>query len=116
METTAIESQELINQHYNFAANLILNQNKSGYEAKNALIEQGVSTEIAAMIIEKLETQIQDAQQEAVHEQAKKDMLYGALWCIGGTALTLSHIGFIFWGAIVFGGIQFFRGLINLNS
>ena len=46
-------------------------------------------------------------------EKAKNDMLYGALWCIGGIVLTLAHIGFIFWGAILFGGIQFFRGLYN---
>jgi len=34
METTVIDNQELINQHYNIAANLILNQRKSGYETK----------------------------------------------------------------------------------
>jgi hypothetical protein len=116
METSTIESQELINKHYNFAAQLILTQGKSGYETKNALIEQGLSLETASMIVEKLETQLYEAEQEAENKKAKKDILYGALWCIGGTILTLSHIGFIFWGAIIFGGIQFFRGLANLNS
>lgn len=48
-------------------------------------------------------------------EKAQKDMLYGALWCVGGLVLTMAHIGFIFWGAIVFGAIQFFRGIANLN-
>lgn len=116
METTAIESQELINQHYNFAANLLLNQRKSGYETKNALIEQGLTSEQAASVVEKIEMQIQDAEYEAVQAKAKKDMLYGALWCIGGTVLTLSNIGFIFWGAILFGGIQFGKGAINYCS
>lgn len=46
-------------------------------------------------------------------EQAEKDMLYGALWCIGGIIATAAHIGFVFWGAILFGGIQFFKGLLN---
>ena len=46
-------------------------------------------------------------------ERAEKDMLYGALWCIGGIFATAAHIGFVFWGAILFGGIQFFKGLIN---
>ncbi len=32
-----------------------------------------------------------------------KDILYGALWCVGGLALTLATIGFLFWGAIIFG-------------
>jgi hypothetical protein len=49
----------------------------------------------------------------AKKEQAEKDMLYGALWCVGGIIATAAHIGFIFWGAILFGGIQFFRGLFN---
>lgn len=49
----------------------------------------------------------------AKKEQAEKDMLYGALWCVGGIIATAAHIGFVFWGAILFGGIQFFKGLLN---
>jgi hypothetical protein len=41
-------------------------------------------------------------------------MLFGALWCIGGIIATVSDLGYIFWGAIVFGAIQFFRGLTSL--
>jgi hypothetical protein len=52
---------------------------------------------------------------EAQREQANKDMIYGALWCIGGTIATLSNLGYAFWGAIVFGGIQFIRGFMNRN-
>jgi len=48
-------------------------------------------------------------------------MIYGALWCGGGiliTALTYTMaIGggtyIIAWGAILFGAIQFFKGLLN---
>ena len=55
----------------------------------------------------------------AQNERAQKDMLYGALWCIGGivvTALTYSAASeqggtyVIAWGAILFGAIQFLRG------
>jgi hypothetical protein len=49
-------------------------------------------------------------------DSANKDILYGALWCIGGIIGTLAEIGFIFWGAIVFGGIQFLQGLNNSNK
>ena len=49
----------------------------------------------------------------AKKKQAENDMLYGALWCIGGIIATAAHIGFIFWGAILFGGIQFLGGLFN---
>lgn len=53
---------------------------------------------------------------EARKKQANKDMLYGALWCVGGIVATASNVGAIFWGAIAFGGIQFFKGLINSQS
>ena len=53
---------------------------------------------------------------EALRKQANKDMLYGALWCVGGIVATMSDIGAIFWGAIVFGAIQFFKGLSNSSS
>lgn len=47
-------------------------------------------------------------------KSANNDMLYGALWCIGGVIGTMAEIGYIFWGAIVFGGYQFLKGLKNL--
>jgi hypothetical protein len=42
---------------------------------------------------------------------ARKNMLYGALWCLAGIILTIADIGYIFLGAIVFGGFQFFKGV-----
>ena len=54
--------------------------------------------------------------EEERKKQANKDMMYGALWCVGGLVATMADIGAIFWGAIVFGGIQFFKGLINSQS
>jgi hypothetical protein len=53
---------------------------------------------------------------------ASRDMLVGALWCIGGivvTAVTYSAASngggtyFVAWGAILFGGLQFLRGAVN---
>lgn len=112
METTNPETQETVNQLYNYAANLLVHQDKSAYEVKAALIEKGLSIENAGFIVDTIEEQIE----EAKHDKAKKDMLYGAIWCIVGTALTLANVGFIFWGAILFGGIQFFKGVLNLKS
>lgn len=56
------------------------------------------------------------AMQDAVREKAGKDMLYGALWFFGGLVATMADIGAIFWGAMVFGGIQFIGGLIKYNK
>ena len=47
---------------------------------------------------------------QADRDKSRNDMIFGALWCVGGTIATAMDIGYIFWGAIVFGGIQFIRG------
>ena len=53
----------------------------------------------------------EEKKQEAIKAKAEKDILYGSLWCFGGVIGTMADIGFIFWGAIVFGGIQLVQGL-----
>ncbi len=51
--------------------------------------------------------------QEQQNREANSDMLWGAVWCIGGLIGTFANIGYVFWGAIIFGGIQFVKGLMN---
>ena len=45
----------------------------------------------------------------------KNDMIWGAVWCIGGIIVTLLSIGngagVIAYGAIIWGAIQFFKGV-----
>lgn len=94
---------------YDFAANLLVNEKKSSSETKQLLIQEGLDEESAGIVVENLEKQIKEVKKE----RGNKDMLYGALWCIGGIIATVADFGYIFWGAIVFGGIQFFRGLAN---
>jgi hypothetical protein len=51
----------------------------------------------------------------------KRHMLYGVLWAGGGTAVTLYTLNaasgggtyVVAWGAIIFGVVDFFRGLIG---
>jgi hypothetical protein len=109
METISNVNQDVTNETYAYAANLLVNQKMSSDETKNALVTKGIDLKAASTVVENLEQQIQGAKKE----RAKKDMLYGALWCVGGIIATAAHIGFIFWGAIIFGGIQFFKGLAN---
>lgn len=52
-------------------------------------------------------------QQEQQNKEANSDILWGAIWCVGGLIGTFANIGYVFWGAIIFGGIQLFKGLIN---
>jgi hypothetical protein len=55
---------------------------------------------------------------------AIKDIVVGALWCIGGIAVTAYTYQqaqqqgggsyFVAWGAVLFGGFQFLKGLVLL--
>ena len=91
------------------AENLIINEKKDSQESTIILKEQGLDEESASIVEANLEKKIEEEKQKA-----KKDMLYGALWCIGGIFATVADIGFIFWGAILFGGLQFFKGLSKI--
>jgi hypothetical protein len=112
MERQDDNKQEAVNQIYEYAVDLLVNHKKSASETKSALIDKGLDEESASIVVANLEQQIKDTKKEG----ANKDMLYGALWCVGGIVATISDIGFIFWGAIVFGAIQFIKGAINSLS
>jgi hypothetical protein len=110
--------EEIIKQIYAFAAHQLFENNKSSEEVKEELINNGIDAENSSIIVNNLISSRREAINKAVeNEHAKKDMLHGAFWCIGGTIATVANIGYIFWGAIVFGGFQFLKGFINyLNN
>lgn len=120
METEDTQAKEAVQALFNHTAELMITQRKSPEETKQILMNQGVSEESAQLLVDKVDGEIANAK----GSRAKKDMLYGALWCIGGTAVTVLTYSaasggghyVIAWGAIVFGAIQFFKGLANLNS
>lgn len=43
----------------------------------------------------------------------EKHILFGALWVFGGLIATAASERYIFWGAVVFGGIEFLGGIIG---
>jgi len=104
------ENQELIFQGLvDQAADMLFVKKIGRDEVILHLQSQGLHTLESEQIV----TSLQNQYEEIISERANKDMLYGGLWCLGGTVLTLMDIGFIFWGAIVFGAIQFLRGLFR---
>lgn len=109
MENKELDNQQAVDQIYDYTANLLVKKNKSPSEVKKALMEEGIDEESSSIIVENLENQINKAKKD----RANKDMLYGALWCIGGIIMTVADVGFIFWGVIVFGGYQFLKGAMN---
>jgi hypothetical protein len=112
METPLDSGKPATTDYYTLAASLYEHSGMSSFEVINALKEKGLDEATATNIAQSVE----DDFNQAVRDRAKKDMIYGALWCVGGTVATLANIGFIFWGAILFGGIQFVRGAMKINS
>lgn len=112
-----IDQQEIVNQIYGFTADMLYNQKKSIEETKAALIENGLRAEDADVVIANLQNQYKQEKREA----GNKNMLYGALWCVGGllvTILTYSAASdggtyVVAWGAVIFGAIQFFKGVFQ---
>ena len=112
-----IDQQEIVNQIYGFTADMLYKQKKSVEETKAALIENGLSSEDADVVINNLHKQYNKEKKEA----SNKNMLYGALWCVGGilvTVLTYSAASnggtyVVAWGAVIFGAIQFFKGVFQ---
>lgn len=107
--------EQVVESIYRFVAEQMHN-GVAPSEIKKVLIENGLSEETAATVINNMK----EAQAQAHKEAGKKNMIFGALWCIGGilvTALTYQAASsgggsyVVAWGAIVFGAIQFFRGV-----
>jgi uncharacterized protein (UPF0335 family) len=103
---TRVETdEEVVKQVYAFAANLLFEEKQNKKEVINALITHGIDAEWAKTVVSNLLS--------SKNERARKDMIYGLLWCIGGAIATVADIGYIFWGAIIFGGLQFLKGLFS---
>ncbi len=72
-----------------------------------------------------VETQLEDTSAESAAQaliaKGKRDMVVGGLWCGGGIVVTLYTYAaasgggtyVVAWGAILFGGIQFLRGVAH---
>lgn len=111
--------EEVIQEIYKYAGELV----KAGLSApqvENKLIAIGLDRAFAASIVRN----VFSIRTKAIQDTAKKKMFQGALWCLGGMAVTavnfpLSGEGEAFilaWSAIIFGAIQFLRGLTQYAS
>ncbi|UOQ76061.1 hypothetical protein MUN84_15800 [Hymenobacter sp. 5516J-16] len=91
-------------------------QGKTDKVIQAELIDQGLDSESATIVTQNLRDQFQHLHREV----AKKSMLHGGLWLLGGCAVTgitfaLASAGgggyIMTWGAIIFGGFQLLKGI-----
>jgi hypothetical protein len=121
MPESVMTPEQALEAIYNFAGQQMRDGVAPAVIEKN-LTEKGLDGETAATVVSNLK----QARAKALKNAGRKNMLYGALWCIGGVVVTaLSYQAsanggggkyFLAWGAILFGGIQFFRGMIQSSG
>jgi len=90
--------------------------------AKHLLEIEGRTTKQAIKILRKEGHSEKSAKQLVIDASRQKgvsngrggarDIVFGALWCIGGLIATLFNDYLIFSGAILFGAFQLIRGLV----
>ncbi len=86
------------------------------------LTKAGLDAGTASGVVDELKR----ARAEALKVAAKKNLFYGAFWCVGGLAVTAityqaaADMGggrfLIAWGAVLVGAVQFLRGLTQLSG
>jgi hypothetical protein len=111
METAV---QQPTQEVYDFAAGLMA-KGLPDETIQSQLREQGLDTESATTITSGLRAEFVAYQRE----EARKNMLHGGLWLLGGCAVTgvtfaLASAGGSYvmtWGAVIFGGFQFLKGV-----
>ena len=106
------EMQATVDAIYEYAVDLLVKQGKSSREVQELLVQQGVNEGIALTVVENLQVEIGKANKK----RGQKNMMFGAMWFIGGTIATLANVGFIFYGAIIIGAIQFIAGLVSYSK
>lgn len=111
--------EEAVQAIYGYAVELVKG-GSSASQVESKLMEKGLDQASASIIVKN----IFSFRSNAIKEAAKKNMLYGALWCIGGLVVTVISFSaasaggryVLAWGAIIFGAIQFLRGLFQYLS
>ncbi|WP_435008450.1 hypothetical protein P12x_005660 [Tundrisphaera lichenicola] len=92
------------------------------WRIEQSLTERGFSGESASTLVRN----VKQARSRVLQEAGRRDIVFGALWCFLG--LALSAISFrmavasgggrmlLAWGPILFGGLQFLRGMMQAGG
>ncbi|MEI6140569.1 MAG: hypothetical protein WCP85_14975 [Mariniphaga sp.] len=111
------DEQKAEKETYEFALNLMVNQNYSATATRESLINRGLDAKNANEIVTDLEDRIKDGKKQGAH----RDLFWGAVWCFGGIKFTIlsysaasnGGVYYIFYGAIIYGVWRFLKGIIK---
>ncbi|MEX0703780.1 MAG: hypothetical protein WD069_16905 [Planctomycetales bacterium] len=113
-ESAEPNQEEIVESLYRYAAER-MGEGDSDEEVERKLREQGLDAGAASAIVGNLA----EARYQATVSAGRKNMLIGAIVCIVGIVVTVGSYSaatgggsyVVAWGAVLFGAVQFFRGL-----
>ena len=99
-----------------------LRRGESAASAEKALVAKGLDQASASAVVQGVQN-FNAAFAKTIKSAGGRSALFGALWCVGGTIVTVATYEaaqgggtyVVAWGAIVFGAIQMLRGLFTLG-
>ncbi len=112
MGVSVISSNKVhnIQQVYEYGS-MLINQGEKPAKIRKEIINKGYDEHSATIIVHNL----YELKHEAQKDTAKRNVLYGVIWLIGGTALTFLGNS-IFGLAILFGTFELLYGLFLLKK
>ncbi|MGR6088575.1 MAG: hypothetical protein ACU4F9_10390 [Arcticibacter sp.] len=100
------KKNQILEELLEYAKNQIINENQNPSDVKNILLSKGLEEDI----IDRMLIEIKEFK-ETNSKKSNNDLIFGFLWLAIGIGLTFANIGYIFWGAIVYGGYRLYKGL-----
>jgi len=118
------EQEQAVRAVYGFAANL-MRQGESNYQIEKKLVEQGLAQDVARAIVRNLSDERNRQMSQAHRDAALKNMAIGGVVCVIGLIITIGSYSaasssatggsyVVAWGAVLFGGFQFLKGLFQM--
>ena len=119
IQTEGTEKQEILQEVYDYTAEQIA-AGRDREDIVETLMAEGLDEKAANHVIDDINSQVVDD----TKKRGQKNMVWGAIWCVGGIIVTAATYSaaegggtyVVAWGAILFGAIQFFQGLIQANK
>jgi hypothetical protein len=114
MSEQELTDQQIAEAVYGYAAER-MHAGQDSMQIKMELMQKGLDAQTADTVVDGLF----QARSSAARGAGMRNMAFGSLWCIGGTVVTVVTLSMaanggtyvVAWGAIVFGALQFLRGL-----
>ena len=124
MNEKAKNEEQLVREVYGYAASL-MRSGESSYKIEKTLVEKGLPQDVARTVVRNLEQERSRQMTQANRDAALRNMAVGGVICLIGLIISIgsyqaaasspsggSYV--VAWGAVVFGGFQFLKGLFNM--